>query len=35
MWCWIKRNRTSVVWLVMAWMVTVIVLLLIGPVIPR
>jgi hypothetical protein len=35
MWCFLKRHRTSVVWLVLIWMVTVIVLLLTGPVIPR
>jgi hypothetical protein len=32
MWCFIKRNRTSVVWLLLIWMVTVLVLLVIGPV---
>jgi hypothetical protein len=33
MWCFIKRNRTSVAWVVLAWMVTVIILLLVGPVV--
>jgi hypothetical protein len=32
MWEWIKRNQTSVIWFVLAWMVTVLVLLVIGPV---
>jgi hypothetical protein len=33
MWCWIKKNRTSVVWLVLIWMVTILVLAVTGPVV--
>jgi hypothetical protein len=33
MWCFLKRNRTSVAWVVLVWMVTVLVLLVIGPVV--
>jgi hypothetical protein len=32
MWCWIKEHRHSVAWVVVVWMVTVLVLLVIGPV---
>jgi hypothetical protein len=33
MWCFLKEHKTSAIWLVLAWMVTVLVLLLIGPVV--
>lgn len=33
MWGFIKRNRESVIWFVLVWMVTVLVLALVGPVI--
>jgi hypothetical protein len=33
MWCFLKRHRTSAIWVVLVWMVTVLVLLLIGPVV--
>jgi hypothetical protein len=32
-WCFLKRNRTSVVWVVAVWMVTMLLLALIGPVV--
>jgi hypothetical protein len=32
MWCFLKRNRTSIAWVVLIWMVTVLVLLVTGPV---
>ena len=35
MWNLIRTHPRSATWLVLAWMVTVTVLLLVGPVIPR
>jgi len=33
MWCFLKRNRVSVAWVVLVWMATMLVLALTGPVI--
>ena len=33
LWCFLKKNRTSVAWFVLVWMATVLILLIIGPVV--